>query len=103
MSDKAQLIVEDHGPTLVVRIDGGEHSLFGVDVAGELDKLIDMVDKDHDRHAVVFTGARPDRFVSHADVRWLQEGGAEVPSVGRRGAGMIIDVSHFASAANSLD
>ena|SRR5947207_4591049 len=78
MSDKAQLIVEDHGPTLVVRIDGGEHSLFGVDVAKELDKLIDMVDKDHDRHAVVFTGARPDRFVSHADVRWLQEGGAEV-------------------------
>jgi hypothetical protein len=30
----------------------------------------------------VFTGARPGRFVSHADVRWLQEGGAK-PKLGR--------------------
>jgi enoyl-CoA hydratase/carnithine racemase len=34
----------------------------------------------------VFTGARPGRFVSHADVRWLQEGGAVKPKLGRRGA-----------------
>jgi enoyl-CoA hydratase len=54
-------------------------------------------------YPVVFTGAHPDRFVSHADVRWLQEGGAEVPPVGRRGAGAIIDVSHKVSAASALD
>src|SRR3954463_14677096 len=103
MPDKGHLIVEDHGPTLVVRIDGGEHSLFGAEIAKELDAFIDTVNKDHDKHAVIFTGARPDRFVSHADVRWLQEGGAEVPDVGRRGAGTIIDVSHSASAASALD
>jgi hypothetical protein len=27
----------------------------------------------------------PERFVSHADVRWLQEGGAASHSFGRRG------------------
>ena len=27
---------------------------------------------------MVFTGTHPDRFVSHAEVRWLQEGGATV-------------------------
>ena len=42
--------------------------------------------RDPSVHAVVFTGARPGRFVSHADVRWLQEGGAVNPKLGRRGA-----------------
>jgi enoyl-CoA hydratase len=77
--------------------------LFGLDIATQLDDLIDRADADPDIHAVVFTGARPDRFVSHADVRWLQEGGAEVPAVGRRGATAIIDTSHKVSKARALD
>jgi enoyl-CoA hydratase/carnithine racemase len=32
------------------------------------------VDRDPSVHAVVFTGTHPERFISHADVRWLQEG-----------------------------
>ena len=46
--------------------------MFGLDIANQLEEL--------DRstatsvHAVVLTGAHPERFVSHADVRWLQEG-----------------------------
>lgn len=90
--DKARLEVESHGSTLLVKVDGGKHGLFGLDIATQLDALVDKADKDPDIHAVVFTGARPDRFVSHADVRWLQEGGAEVPPVGRRGAAAIIDI-----------
>lgn len=101
--DKARLEVEGHGSTLLVRVDGGKHGLFGLDIATQLDELIDRADKDPDIHAVVFTGARSDRFVSHADVRWLQEGGAEVPSVGRRGAAAIIDTSHVISKARPLD
>lgn len=101
--DKAQLEVEEHGSTLLVRVDGGKHGLFGLDVATQLDKLVDRADKDPDIHAVVFTGAKADRFVSHADVRWLQEGGAEIPPVGRRGAAAIIDTSHRASKASSFD
>ena len=84
--EKARLEVEDHGSTLLVRVDGGPYGLFGLDIAAQLDELVNRADKDPNIHAVVFTGAHPSRFVSHADVRWLQEGGAEVPSVGRRGA-----------------
>lgn len=82
--DGGRLEVEDHGSVLLVRVDGGKHGLFGLDIATQLDELIDRADADPDIHAAVFTGARPDRFVSHADVSWLQEGSAEVPPVGRR-------------------
>ena len=73
--DSNHLDIEDRGATFIVRVDGGPHSLFGVDIADELDELVDRADRDPSVHAVVFTGARPGRFVSHADVRWLQEGG----------------------------
>ncbi|OBI87092.1 enoyl-CoA hydratase/isomerase family protein [Mycobacterium sp. 1245805.9] len=78
--------IEDRGAVLIARFDGGPHSLFGVDAANELDELVDRVDSDPSVRAVVFTGARPGRFVSHADVRWLQAEGAAVPELGRRGA-----------------
>ena len=100
---KGHLDIEDRGSVLVVRVDGGPHSLFGLDIANQLDELVDRADNDPTVHAVVFTGTHPERFVSHADVRWLQEGGAEVPPVGRRGAAAIIDTSHIASKARSLD
>ena len=80
--DNSHLQIEDRGATLIVRVDGGPHSLFGLDIANELDELVDRVDRDPSVHAVVFTGARPGRFVSHADVRWLQEGGAVNPKLG---------------------
>jgi enoyl-CoA hydratase/carnithine racemase len=60
--------------------------LFGVEIADQLEEFVDRVDRDPSVHAVVVTGARPDRFVSHADVRWLQEGGAAVPELSRRSA-----------------
>ena len=64
--------------------------LFGVDVANELDELVKRVDGDPSVHAAVFTGARPGRFVSHADVRWLQAEGAAVPDLDRRGASAVL-------------
>ena len=84
--DQRHLQIEDRGTTLIVRVDGGPHSLFGVDIANELDELVGRVDRDPGVHAVVFTGARPGRFVSHADVRWLQAEGAAVPELNRRSA-----------------
>jgi enoyl-CoA hydratase/carnithine racemase len=78
--------IEDRGAVLIARIDGGPHSLFGVDLANRLDELVDRIDRDPGVHAVVFTGARPGRFISHADVRWLQAEGAAVPALGRRTA-----------------
>src|SRR6266516_6349261 len=87
--DKGHLEVEDRGAVLIARVDGGPHSLFGLDIANQLEELVDRADRDPSVHAVVFTGAHPERFVSHADVRWLQEGGAAVPSVGPRGASAV--------------
>jgi enoyl-CoA hydratase/carnithine racemase len=98
------LDVEDRGPVLVVRVDGGPHQLFGKDIADQLDTLVDRADRDPNVRAVVMTGAHEDRFVSHAEVRWLQEGGAAVPSVGRRGASAIartartVDRAHLGGA-----
>ncbi|WP_179473934.1 enoyl-CoA hydratase/isomerase family protein [Mycolicibacterium vinylchloridicum] len=89
MTDEPTLTVEDRGAVQVVRVDGGRHSLFGVQIADQLDELVTRVDCDAGVHAVVFTGSRPGRFVSHADVRWLQEEGAAVPELGRRGASAV--------------
>ena len=88
--DNNHLDIEDRGTTLIVRVDGGPHSLFGLDVANELDELVDRVDRDPNVHAVVFTGTRPGRFVSHADVRWLQAEGAAVPDLNRRSASAVL-------------
>jgi enoyl-CoA hydratase len=96
---KGHLEVEDRGAVLIVRVDGGPHGLFGLDIANQLEELVDRVDRAPSVHAVVFTGAHPERFVSHADVRWLQEGGAAVPSLGRRGASAVVRVARSADRA----
>jgi len=49
--------------------------LFGLDIANQLEELVDRVDRDPSVHVVILTRAHPERFVSHADDRWLQEGG----------------------------
>ncbi|MDH6431930.1 enoyl-CoA hydratase [Streptomyces sp. SAI-144] len=88
--DKGHLEIEDRGAVLVVRVDGGRHQEFGLDIAKQLDKLVARADRDPGIRAVVFTGAHPERFVSHAAVRWLQEEGAASPTVGRRGAAAVV-------------
>ena len=34
--DKGHLEIEDHGSVLIVRVDGGPHGLFGLDIANQL-------------------------------------------------------------------
>lgn len=101
--DKGNLEIEDRGAVLIARVDGGPHGLFGLDIANQLEELMDRVDRDPSVHAVVFTGAHPERFVSHADVRWLQEGGAAVPSLGRSGASAVVRVARSADRARVLE
>jgi enoyl-CoA hydratase len=86
-----------------VRVDGGPHALFGPEIANELEQVVDRVDHDSSVHAVVIAGAHPTRFISHADVRWLQEGGAATPSVGERGASAIVRAAEIADRARVLD
>lgn len=75
--------VEQRGSVLIARLDGGPHGLMGVTLAGELSSFLDRIENDSSVDAVVFTGTHPGRFVGHADVRWLQEGGASIPKLNR--------------------
>lgn len=99
---RGNLEIEERGPVLVARIDGGPLGLFGNDIAEQLDGLVDRADRDPEVQAVVFTGTHPGRFISHAEVRWLQEGGATVPSVGVRGASALAHVARGANRAGGL-
>jgi enoyl-CoA hydratase/carnithine racemase len=99
---RGNLEIEERGPVLVARIDGGPLGLFGNDIAEQLDALVDRADRDPAIQAVVFTGTHPGRFVSHAEVRWLQEGGATVPSVGVRGASALARAARGAHRAGGL-
>src|SRR5213083_357653 len=78
------IAVEGHAGVLVARIDGGPHALFDPEIAKQLKELVDRADRDPDIRAVVFTGTHPDRFLSHSDVRWLQEGGTGFPPINTR-------------------
>lgn len=94
--------VERQASVLVARIDGGPLGLFGNDIAEQLDALVERANADPDIQAVVFTGTHPDRFVSHAEVRWLQEGGATVPSVGVKGAAALVRTARGVNKAGGL-
>jgi len=97
--EKTGLEIGERGTTLIVRINGGKRALLSPDLAAALGKLVDRADKDPNIHAVVFTGAHPDRFLSHADVTWLQEGRTGFPRMNTRVAGI---VSRMARLINRL-
>lgn len=73
--------VEQIGRVLVGRINGGDRAEFGPEVAADLAALVSRADEDGSVGAVVLTGTHPERFVAHADVRWLQQEGAAGPSM----------------------
>jgi len=81
--------VENHGAVLVACIDGGPHALFDAALTKQLKELVDRADRDPNVHAVVFTGTHPDRFLSHSDVAWLQQGGVGFPPINTRFAGIV--------------
>jgi enoyl-CoA hydratase/carnithine racemase len=79
-----RILVEGHTGVLVARLDGGPHALFDAEMADQLKELVHRADRDPDIHAVVFTGTHPDRFLSHSDVPWLQQGGTGFPPINTR-------------------
>lgn len=85
--------VEHQGSVWIARLDGGPLGLMGLNMADELVALLDSVEEDAAVDAVVFTGTHPKRFVGHADVRWLQEGGASIPKLGRGAASAVARTS----------
>ena len=57
--DKTGLEIEEHGTTLIVRINGGKHALFDQEITAQLGKLVDKADKDSNVHAVVSLARTP--------------------------------------------
>ncbi|MGU3501757.1 enoyl-CoA hydratase/isomerase family protein [Mycobacterium sp. C31M] len=70
----------------LVRMDGGPMGLLDRPLVADLATMVDLADRDPGVKAVVLTGARPDRFAGHADVRWMREGSDDSPSINRKGA-----------------
>src|SRR5688500_5361119 len=76
--------VEQRGRVLLARLHGGPRGEPGAAIATALAGLVTRAETDEGVGSVVLTGTHPERFLAHADVRWLQEGGAASPSVGPR-------------------
>jgi enoyl-CoA hydratase len=91
--------VEQRGRVLLARLHGGPRGEFGPAIAAELAALVTQAEMDEGVGAVVITGTHPERFVAHAELRWLQEGGAASPSVGPRAGSAIV---HAAGTARRV-
>lgn len=75
--------VEVQGKVLIARIDGGPLAELGPEVAVALSELMDRVEDNPDIRAVVLTGTHPGRFISHANIPWMNDGGRKALPVGR--------------------
>lgn len=95
--------VERQGSVWIARLDGGPLGLMGLNMAEELAALLDRVEEDASVDAVVFTGTHPTRFVGHADVRWLQEGGASIPKLGLGAASAVARTSKAIRGVTGLE
>jgi enoyl-CoA hydratase len=91
--------VEQRGRVLLARLHGGPRGEFGREIAADLAALVTRAETDDGVGAVVITGAHPERFVAHAELSWLQEGGAASPTVGPRASSAVV---HTASAARHV-
>ena len=83
---------------LLARLHGGPRGEFGPEIAADLAALVTRAETDEGVGAVVITGTHPERFVAHANLRWLQEGGAASPSVGPRGASAVVQTARATRA-----
>src|SRR3954462_11058515 len=93
--------VEQRVRVLLARLHGGPRGEFGPEIAADLEILVTRAETDESVGAVVITGTHPERFVAHADLRWLQEGGAASPRVGPRGASAVVQTARATRAVGA--
>lgn len=98
-NDRLGIEVEQQGRVLLARLHGGPHGEFGPELAADMAALVARAESDDSVGAVVITGTYPGRFVAHAEIRWLQEAGADSPAVGPR---VLSKVIHTAGAARRV-
>lgn len=78
------------GGVLLARFATTELGLFDKAHSVEFLALVDNAIRDRDIRAVVFTGTHPGRFVSHADLAWLQQDGGAIPPLGRALSSLVL-------------
>lgn len=78
--------MEARGRVLLATLDNPPHGLMDSGTVDGLDRLVERAESDETVDAVVLTGAHPDRFVAHYDMRELLEGAQAGPAVGPRAA-----------------
>ena len=90
-------IEELEGGVITARLAPDELGLFGRDDAPEFIELVRRADQDPAIRAVVFTGSHPSRFISHAEISWLQEDGSVIPPVSTRVTSAVAKIAHWAA------
>jgi enoyl-CoA hydratase len=81
-----QVRTEQQGRVVVATFDNPPHGLMDAGIVDDLELLVGRAETDDSVGAVVLTGAHPERFVAHYDVRELLEGARGSPTVGARAA-----------------
>jgi enoyl-CoA hydratase/carnithine racemase len=94
--------IEQRGRVLLARLHGGPRGEFGPGHAAELAALVTRAETDPGVGAVVITGTHPERFVGHAELLWLQEGGAASPSIGPRAGSAVAHTARIARRVPGL-
>lgn len=88
--------VEDGGDGVIIAyLAASELGLFLREDGPDFFDLVERADRDPAVRAVVFTGTHPERFVSHADLGWLQEDGSVIPPVSRRVTAVVVKLGHM--------
>jgi enoyl-CoA hydratase len=94
--------VEQQGRVLLARLHGGPRGEFGPEIAADLAALVTRAESEESVGAVVITGTHPGRFVAHANLRWLQEGGDASPTVGPRAASAVVNAARATRAVAAV-
>ena len=76
-----QIHIEQRGRVLLATLDNPPHALMGAGMVAELDQLVGHASDDDSIGAVVLTGAHPERFIAHYDVRELLALARSAPSL----------------------
>jgi enoyl-CoA hydratase/carnithine racemase len=76
--------IEQRGRVLLATVSNPPHALMDDGIVAGLDELVRRADTDPEVGAVVLTGAHPERFIAHYDIRILLEEGRNGPSVNAR-------------------
>lgn len=76
-----QIHIEQRGRVLLATLDNPPHALMSATMVGELDALVTRASEDEGIGAVVLTGAHPERFIAHYDVRELLALARSAPSL----------------------